>query len=86
MTGVQTCDLPIYSFATLVSDLALNHTVTVTWDNALLPSIEVALSDAVKVAVSVFESSFDTWIVCPQENWCIEAHHEGTLCFGYGCL
>src|ERR1017187_7843997 len=29
------------SFATLVSDLALNHTVTVTWDNALLPSIEV---------------------------------------------
>ena len=74
------------SFATLVSDLALNHTVRVTWGNALRPSIELAQSDVVKIAVSVFGSSFDTWVACPQENWCIEDHHEGTLCSGYGCL
>jgi len=72
------------AFTTLVRDLPGNPPVVVTWSDALLPSLEIALSELVKVAEVIFESSFDTWIVCKSENWCIEVHHEGTICFGYG--
>jgi hypothetical protein len=58
--------------------------VIVTWSDALRPSLEMKLSEAIRIAPQLFEGVFDTWIVCQKENWCIEMHHEGTLCFGEG--
>jgi hypothetical protein len=82
--GWSDMDELIKGLATLVRDLSLETTVAVTWSDALDPSIEMPLSGVLKAAVSIFECAFDSWITCESENWCIEAHHEGTICFGYG--
>jgi hypothetical protein len=74
----------IRGLATLVRDLPPETTVAVTWSDALYPSVEMPLSEVLKAAPAIFECAFDTWIVCETENWCIEVHHEGTICFGHG--
>ncbi len=79
----ETADL-VRAFATIIRDLPSQTTVVVTWSDALYPSLEMPLSSVARVAPEIFESCFDTWIICQAENWCIEAHHEGTLCFGHG--
>jgi hypothetical protein len=71
----------------LTSDLSSATRVVVLFGNALYPSLEVRLSDMNRVAREIFEqfeTSQDTWIICREENWCIEMHHEGTLCRGKG--
>lgn len=79
----ETADL-MKAFASIAQDLPRKTTMIVTWSDALYPSLEMPLSEVEKAAPAIFESSFDTWIVCESENWCIEVHHEGTICFGYG--
>lgn len=79
----ETTDL-VKGLATLIQDLPPGTPVIVTWSDALYPSLEMTLSEAAKVAPEIFETTFDTWIVCQSENWCVEVHHEGTICFGYG--
>ena len=68
------------------SGLASDLVVKVIWDDALTPSLELCLGDAIRVAKELFEARFDTWIICESQNWCFEAYHEGTLCFGAGML
>jgi hypothetical protein len=79
----DTSDL-VRSFATIVCDLSPEANVIVTWSDALYPSLEMKLSEVVQSSGAIFEACFDTYIVCQSENWCIEVHHEGTICFGYG--
>jgi len=74
----------VRSFGSLVRGLPAKSIVVVTWSDALYPSLEMPLCEVTKVASSIFEASFDSWIICESENWCIEVHHEGTICFGYG--
>jgi len=78
----QDMDDLVSSFDHMVSSLPRSATVVITWSDGLCPSIEMQLSDAMKIAKEIFEASFDTWILCRSEAWCFEVHHEGTLCFG----
>lgn len=60
-----------------------NPNVMILWSDANTPSLELSLLIVAKCADLVFQQSWDTWIICPQENWCIEYYHEGELSFGY---
>jgi|GEM_PF-1140960 len=55
--------------------------VYVIWANGGPPTIKLKFSDVVEYAFDIFEESLDTWIVCPEDNWCIENHHIGEIGF-----
>jgi hypothetical protein len=57
--------------------------VTVCWTNLLTPNLEIHLKVMLKYAEEVLAVDFDTWIICPEKEWCIEIYHEGEVCFGY---
>lgn len=63
-----------------------NPRVTIIWFNARNPILQMELSVVQQHALALFSHNWDTWIVEPQMGWCIEYHHEGTLCFGYGAI
>jgi hypothetical protein len=75
----ETADL-VESVARVASGLRGDPEVVVTWADGSCPSLAVRVSDLLKIACDVFEADFDTWIVCVAENWCLEAHHDGTVC------
>lgn len=77
-------DLIIDSITALTSHLVVDTTVVVTWSDALRPSIEMRLGDVLRVGSELFRGGFDTWVLSREHNWCLEAHHEGTLCLGSG--
>ena len=83
MEWSETVDL-VSAFESLVREMDQSTKVVVTWSNARYPSLEMRLCAMLKVASAIFESCFDTWVLCEADNWCIEAHHEGTICFGHG--
>lgn len=55
----------------------------IIWADANMPSLELSLSLVVEHAQIVFQQSWDTWIICPEDNWCIEYYYEGEISFGY---
>lgn len=56
--------------------------VVVLWADARTPVIELPLSAVVENAGEIFAQNWDTWVFDPQDSWCLENHHEGTLTFG----
>ena len=77
----------VVKFQEIVVGLSISSLVVVSWANDLCPSIEMHLGDVLRLSREIFEAfetSLDTWIMCREENWCIEMHHEGTLCRGRG--
>jgi hypothetical protein len=63
-----------------------NPAVSLVWFNAHHPILQMELSVVQQCALALFAHDWDTWIVRPEAGWCIEYHHEGTLCFGYGAI
>lgn len=63
-----------------------NPQVTIVWFNARNPVLQMELSVVQPNVLALFSHDWDTWIGSPQAGWCIEYHHEGTLCFGYGAI
>lgn len=63
-----------------------NPPVTIVWFNARNPILQMPLSIVQQHALALFSHDWDTWIVQPEAGWCMEYHHEGTLCFGYGTI
>ncbi|MBW4643878.1 MAG: hypothetical protein KME23_12960 [Goleter apudmare HA4340-LM2] len=63
-----------------------NPNVIIVWADANTLSLELSLSLVVQHAQLVCQQSWDTWIICPQDNWCIEYYHEGEISFGYSPL
>ncbi|MEK8020704.1 MAG: hypothetical protein VSS75_027875 [Candidatus Parabeggiatoa sp.] len=59
-----------------------NPVVTLVWTNAHRPSLQIKLCDVVKNVEMIFEQDWDTWIVCSENKWCIEYHHDGELSYG----
>ncbi|RKZ54680.1 MAG: hypothetical protein DRR16_13695 [Candidatus Parabeggiatoa sp. nov. 3] len=59
-----------------------NPVVTLIWTNAHRPGIQLKLCDVVKNVEIIFEQDWDTWIVCSENQWCIEYHHDGELSYG----
>ena len=56
--------------------------VKITWSDAMCPSIEMLLEDAVAIGGELFEASHDTFVVRESERWILEVYHEGTICWG----
>jgi hypothetical protein len=56
--------------------------VVVLWADARTPVIELSLTDVVENAAELFAQDWDTWVFDPQDSWCLENHHEGTITFG----
>lgn len=63
-----------------------NPDVTLIWFNAHNPLLHMELALVRHHAIALFNYDWDTWIIEPQTGWCIEYHHEGTLCGGYGAI
>ncbi|MBM0744258.1 hypothetical protein JOY44_22015 [Phormidium sp. CLA17] len=63
-----------------------NPMVTVIWFNARNPILQMQLSTVQQNALALFNHDWDTWIGSLQAGWCIEYHHEETLCFGFGTI
>jgi hypothetical protein len=63
-----------------------NPRVTLVWFSAHNPVLQMELSVVQQSALALFTHDWDTWIVRPEAGWCIEYHHEGTLCFGYSAI
>lgn len=61
-----------------------NPEVVIIWSNALRPALACPFHVVRDHAAAVFETDFDTWLLCPSQAWCIEVYHEGELCFGKG--
>ncbi len=62
-----------------------NPIVNVVWFAAAHPILEMPL-DAVKLSLeAIVAEDWDTWIFDPVAGWCIEFHHEGTMCYGRVC-
>ncbi len=59
-----------------------NVEVVILWTNMLIPLLQCKIEAVRACAAAVFETDFDTWIVCQEHQWCIEVYHEGELCFG----
>ncbi|MDX2214805.1 MAG: hypothetical protein SFY66_16065 [Oculatellaceae cyanobacterium bins.114] len=65
-------------------------TVVVIWFNANTPVLELPWTvvqrtmqcTSVGASSTIFEQDSDTWIMDRQAKWCLECHHEGTLCYG----
>lgn len=71
------------TFRQLIVDQQLrNPSAIATWSDASSLSLELSLSTVARHAKLVFQASWDTWIVCPDQSWCIECYHEGELGFG----
>jgi len=80
----ETADL-LKAFDRMVSLYNLRDAdVVVTWSDGSCPSVALSVRGLLKVAVEMFEADFDTWIICATQNWCIEIHHDGSICFAYG--
>jgi hypothetical protein len=56
--------------------------VVVLWADAGTPVIELPLTAVVEHAEELFAQDWDTWVFDPQDSWCLENHHEGTITFG----
>jgi hypothetical protein len=70
-------------FRQLIVDQQLgNANAIATWSDASSLSLELNLDAVARHAELVFQASWDTWILCPDQSWCIECYHEGELCFG----
>lgn len=64
----------------LIDDTDLdNCLVTVIWSNEERPAIVMFLNDIAGIAQAMFDQDFDTWIVCEENKWCIECHHDGFI-------
>ncbi len=56
--------------------------VVVLWSDARTPVVELPLSAVVENAEEIFAQDWDTWVFNPQDSWCLENHHEGSITFG----
>lgn len=71
------------TFRQLIVDEQLGDTNAIaTWNDASSLSLELNLGAVARHAELVFQASWDTWIVCPDQSWCIECYHEGEICLG----
>jgi hypothetical protein len=66
----------------LAGKVAHDCRVVVLWADARTPVIEVPLAAVVENAEELFAQDWDTWVFDPQDSWCLENHHEGTMTFG----
>ncbi len=56
--------------------------VNLVWFSAAHPILEMPL-ELVKLSLEeIVAEDWDTWIFDPVAGWCIEFHHEGTMCYG----
>lgn len=78
----QTRDL-VDSFTQMAAGLSEDSELVITWADGSCPSIALQKSRLLTIATVVFEADFDTWVVCLAQGWCLEAHHDGTLCAAY---
>ncbi len=79
----------VMRFQELLALMSTQTLVTVTWANALCPSLEMELAGVARIAKEIFEeheTSIDVHVFSLSDGWLIEMHHEGTLCIGYSVL
>ena len=55
--------------------------VYIFWTDADRPLLKVKFKDFINYAYEIFEEDWDTWVFSPENNWCIEYHHDGELSF-----
>ena len=59
-----------------------NLNLIVSWGNALTLAIQIDMEVLRKYAESIFQQDWETWICDEQNEWLIENHHDGEICFG----
>ncbi|MEM8718337.1 MAG: hypothetical protein AAGE84_03375 [Cyanobacteria bacterium P01_G01_bin.39] len=70
------------AFAKIVSEQQLEGNLILSWSNGLTLPIRANMNVVKKYAEEIFEEDWDTWICNEQDQWIIENHHDGEICFG----
>ena len=70
------------AFEKIVSEQQLGGNLIVSWSNGLTLPIRVDMNLVKKYAAEIFEEDWETWICNEQDEWLIENHHDGEICFG----
>jgi hypothetical protein len=61
----------------------VHNTVFILWDEAKLPAIKSNIHKVLSHIEEITIVSFDTWILCPADNYVIEFYHEGDITIGF---
>ncbi|WP_144079948.1 hypothetical protein [Haliea salexigens] len=61
------------------ANLEMADDITILWSNANRPPISMTLESFLDNAIAIMDEDFDTWVISPPGNWCIEYHHSGSL-------
>ena len=70
------------TFETFMNDNAIkSEFVYILWSHTNQPIIKMRFSDILEFIYDIFNDYVDTWIICPEEGWCIEHHYLGELSF-----
>lgn len=72
----------VSAFEKIVSERQLGGNLIVSWGNGLTLPIRIDMNVLKKYAREIFEQDWETWICNEQDEWLIENHHDGEICFG----
>jgi len=53
--------------------------VYIIWFDDSRPIIKMRFLDVIKYIDNLLDEGWNTWVVCPEDGWCIEHHHIGEL-------
>ncbi len=71
------------TFRLMCDDLGLGDLkVLVMWSTGPSPVLELYLNAIRRYGEQIFAAQWDTFVFSPEHGWCVEAYHEGDLCFG----
>ncbi|BBC26017.1 hypothetical protein [Pseudanabaena sp. ABRG5-3] len=60
----------------------INPNVNILWFSAHQPTLAMPLQLVKDAIAEIVAQDWDTWIFEPVTGWCVEFHHEGTMCCG----
>ena len=70
------------AFKEIVAQQQLEGDLTVSWTNARTRPIKMNMKVLKKYAEEIFQEDWETWICNERDEWLIENHHDGEICFG----
>jgi hypothetical protein len=60
----------------------INPNVNILWFSAHQPTLAMPLQLVKDAIAEIVAQDWDTWSFEPVTGWCVEFHHEGTICYG----
>ena len=72
----------LLAFEEIVVRHKLEGNLIVSWYDALILPVQLDMDVLRRNIREIFQEDWDTWICNQEDEWCIENHHDGEICFG----